>query len=407
MAVSGGPLAVICSQFPEMHETFVERELSALEASGVPMRIYSMKFCRDPIVHPGARKLADKTVYLAWDDWRTWTHAAREFVQHPVRAVRGLFWAKTRHLSSASDFLKALVVWVQSLAFSRRLRADGAAHIHAHWATAPTSLAFLVSTHLGIRFSFTAHAWDIFLKNPSLAEKVRTAEFVLTCTDYNRQYLQALCPGEKNKIILNYHGVDVQKFEPAGSVKSDFQTPLFLSIGRLVEQKGFKDLLDACRILKERGVCFRAMIVGNGPLKGMLLNRIRASGLEGCVDWLPGAGQEEIRQMYGKAYAFVLPCVIAANGDRDGIPNVILEAMAMGLPVISTGISGLPEAVIPDVSGLAVPAGDPAALAGAMEHLVRHPEVADLLGRGARKLAVEKFDDRMHLERLKAHFALA
>ena len=318
----------------------------------------------------------------------------------------------------------------------------------------PTTSAAVVSKWLGIPFSFTAHAWDIFVRNPSLRAKIRLAQRVITCTDYNRWYLQALCPEASGRIMLNYHGVDLERFLPtgrmlvAGSWKleqsgksggkleagtwkldervpasslqppaSDSTNPLvpassfqplasdhvsLLSVGRLVSTKGYGTLITAYGLLKERGLAFRAVVVGQGPLKGALERQIRGLGLQGRVDLLPAMGQEELRALYSQARAFVLPSEVAPNGDRDGIPNVILEASAMGLPVVSTDISGIPEAVQDRATGRLIEPGNAEALADVLQEFIEDPGYASSLGAAARRFVEQTFDARMHMASLVA-----
>ena len=421
-------LGVVVSQFPEMHETFVVREVAALRDGGIPLRIYSLKRCRDRIVHPEAQALLGQAACLAWDDPLVWMAGFGELAAHPLRGLAGLGWALRHHAWPPVTLAKALVVWVQALALARRMRRDGITHIHAHWATMPTTAAVIISRRLSIPFSFTAHAWDIFVRNPSLTAKIQLAERVITCTEYNRSHLAARCPEAAGKILLNYHGVDVATFQRAGGEGrgtlearswklearessapfpvSSFQfpasdtRPLLLSVGRLVETKGYGILLEAYARLKAKGIAFRAVIVGQGPLRQALQRRLAALGLSDAVELRPAMSRDELRALYGQAFAFVLPSVVAPSGDRDGIPNVVLEAMAMGLPVVSTTVSGIPEAVQDRRTGLLVPPGDPNALARAVEVLLRRPRYAAVMGDQGRMWAETQFSGHQHMQRL-------
>jgi glycosyltransferase involved in cell wall biosynthesis len=329
-----------------------------------------------------------------------------QLLRAPARAFSGLGWTVRHHAWPAATLAKALVVWVQSLALARWMAEDGVAHVHAHWATMPTTAAVLASRHLGVRFSFTAHAWDIFVRNPSLKAKVELAERIFTCTEYNRRYLAHWRPELKDKVLCAYHGVDLGRFQaPSPGGHAADPEPLFLSVGRLVDTKGFDVLLAAYRLLRDRGCAFRALIVGEGPLRRSLQRRIRRAGLEGCVALRPVLTREALRALYAQAFAFVLPCVVARNGDRDGIPNVILEAMAMRLPVVSTMVSGIPEAVQDRRTGLLVPPRDPSAVADALELLLRRRSFAAVLGDHGRMWASTSFDAREHLQRLAGEMA--
>lgn len=408
-------LAIICSQFPEMHETFVIREMIALHEGGIPLRIYSLKHCRDKIRHPEVQKLDSTIHYAAWDDPQTWIKSCAGFLGHPLSSLKTLGWILRHHSARPSLLLKSLVVWKQCLAMLADFKRSGISHVHAHWATMPTTAAVVMSKLLNISYSFTAHAWDIFVDNPTLMEKVKHAELVITCTDYNRRYLQNKCPDRKHRIVLNYHGVDLSKFGMAhdtgervdtpaqwtiGEPAEKEDVPLFLSVGRLVEQKGFEDLIQAAKILHDKGIEFRSVIVGTGPLYDKFQQAIKTSGLESVVSILPGMGQKDLRKLYAAAEAFVLPCVIAKNNDRDGIPNVIFEAMAMGIPVISTNVSGVPEAVIDQRTGFCVNPHDPRQLAKSMEFVLNSPEMARELGRAGRHHIEEHFDDKVHMKQL-------
>ncbi|MBI4355951.1 MAG: glycosyltransferase [Candidatus Omnitrophica bacterium] len=395
-------LGVVVSQFPELHETFITRELAALRDAGVVLRIYSLKRCRDRFIHAEAQTLLSCTVYLPWDQVRVWWRAAVELARHPWQAATTLGWTLRHHAWPPRTVAKALVVWVQAMALARQMRRDGVARLHAHWATMPATAAAIAARWLRLSWSFTAHAWDLFVPNPSLAAKVRLADRVLTCTAYNRAHLARICPDAQDKMLLNYHGVDLARFTRAPAAASA-GAPLLLSIGRLVETKGFDTLLEAYHRLRRRGVAFRAVIIGEGPGHRRLQRQIEAFGLADSVELRPVAGQEALRQWYADAFAFVLPCAVARNGDRDGIPNVILEAMAMGKPVISTTISGVPEAVQDQHTGLLVPPARPDLLADVLAWLLERPQLAQVMGQEGRRWVERHFDDRIHAQRLVTH----
>jgi len=405
--------AIITSQFPESNETFVIRELAALSTAGFKIEIFSLKKCRDRIRHPEAEVLAKQTTVIAWDDPGVWLRSAAAFLRHPVKSSRALAWVLRHESSSVTNLAKAIVVWMQSLVLARQMKAKGITHVHSHWATMPTTAAVLTARLLNLRFSFTAHAWDIFVSNPSLPEKVRLASAIITCTESNRQALADMCPTETGKIRLSYHGVDIRKFDSTNTgirnnssaipVSTDEKSlhndikPMFLSVGRFVEQKGYEDLVSAYEEVKNRGVSFNAVIVGEGPLRKSIQRRIESAGLTDYVEIKSDMPQSELADLYRHAYAFVLPCVISANGDRDGIPNVILEAMAAGLPVISTTVSGVPEAVRDQISGFTVNPHSPAQLASALESIAADRELGARMGCESRHIAVERFSDELHL----------
>lgn len=405
-------IGMIVSRFPSMSETFIAREFKALRDANVPLRIYSLKNCDDSIVHPDASSLIDITTYVAWNDWRTWLRGSICLLRRPIQGLRGLFWVMRYHFWPPIELLKALLVWLQSMALSERMEQDGVKHIHSHWATLPTTAAYLSSQWTQRPFSFTAHAWDIFVKNRSLAEKVRLAERTITCTDFNRKFLEHLCPLSRDKILLNYHGVDIDKFSvgtnalrPGPNLNSEQGNGevILLSVGRLTEKKGFETLIDACGLLHRENSNFRCILVGNGPLKNALQNRIKAERLHDKVEICSSMPQDELRALYRKAFVFIMPSVVARNGDRDGIPNVLFEAMAMGTPVIATSISGIPEAIADQQTGLLVPPRDPRRLADAVKQLMREPSLAHSLGQQGRSWIEAEFSSDQHMQHLVAH----
>lgn len=394
-----GKLGIVCSQFPEQHETFVIQELGALHQAGLNMRIYSLKHCHDDIIHPESLPLIDITTYLAWNDLVLLPKSLIGLIKRPIKALKALGWVLKNECWSMMSLAKGLVIWYQSLAIADQMRKDQVTHIHAHWATMPTSCAVILQILLDLPFSFTAHAWDIFVKNGSLHEKVKRSEMIITCTDYNRIHLQTVCPQNADKIFLNYHGVNTDKFDASERCCSK-DKPLFLSVGRHVEQKGYPDMIQAYALLKQAGIDFEAVIVGKGPLLEEHTALIEKNNLNGCVALKGNMPQTELKELYRRANAFVLPCVIASNQDRDGIPNVILEAIAMGLPVVSTTVSGVPEAVISEETGKLVSPHAPEELFKALKELIENIDKQQTMGQKARHLAEEKFAAKDHMKAL-------
>ncbi len=246
----------------------------------------------------------------------------------------------------------------------------------------------------GISFSFTAHAKDLYLtRKHIIARRTSAAEFVVTCTGYNVRYLEDIQSHPSGKINLIYHGIDLDMFNarPAAAVAQALP-PLILSVGRLVPKKGLNDLIAACALLKAAGVAFRCRIIGEGPLRNALQEQINAAGLEAAVTLEGAMTHASLIALYATADIFALAPRIADDGDRDGIPNVIAEAMAIGLPVVSTDVSGIPELVRNLETGLLVPPRNPAALAQAMEQLLRERPLALRLAAQGRALLERDFD---------------
>jgi len=388
-------LGYIIRMFPQTSETFIANEILELERLGLPMRIFSYRQPSERVRHDCVRLIQTPVEYLVDPLWRnpqSLLHASSNVARlYPKSYRKAVRYALDHSLRQRKAIYLARLL--QAAYLARVLANSGVGHIHAHFARGATEVATLVSMLTNIPFSFSAHAGDIYTaKQDNLRERIAAARFVVTCTRANQDYLQALVKqDQRHKIRLSYHGVNLEKFDSHVEVRPE-GPPLILSAGRLVEKKGFRYLLDACRILKEKGHEFRCLIVGEGPGRAELERAVAALGLDGVVD-LPGScSQEELLTLYRQSMAFVLSCVVGRNGDRDGIPNVLLEAMAVGRPVISTPISGIPEVIRDGHNGLLTPERDAQALASAIAAVLEDAALRERLSSNARSTVVERFD---------------
>ena len=378
-------VAYIVKSWPRLSETFILNEVAALERQGVSLRIFSIKEPNREPVHDGVAQVRAKVTYL--DLPRHWTSAlpanARSFWRWPGRYCRTLAEASAtvirhRRLAALRHFLKA--GYLADMLFR-----EPVAHLHAHFATSPSLVAMFTHQLSGVPYSLTAHAKDIYVNRPDLIRaEIGRAQAVVTCTDYNRRYLlsrfRSACDG---KLRCIYHGLDLSQFKFRGPAARD-AGPLILSVARLVEKKGLSNLIAAAEILRRRGRRFRVEIIGNGALRQALEARIGEFALNDRVRLLGAQSHEAVHQAYHRASVFALPCVVTANGDRDGIPNVLLEAMASGVPVVATRVSGIPELIESERDGLLVEPNSPEKLADAIDRLLKHPELGEGLARAAR-----------------------
>lgn len=393
--VSRGPrVAFVLSQFPETHETFIVRELTVLEELGLDFVILSLKPCRDKVVQADARRFLDRTYYprSAGKGGFPTALAARAV----AASYRSIPW-----LSSPAQC--AYVAWA-ARRFAGLSRNLGITHIHSHWATAPTSAAALMSRMLDIPYSFTAHAWDIYTGDGKLAAKARDARFVVTCTRANADFIRSELPTDiRDKIILNYHGIPDEVFlVPSRREERSDGALRIAAVGRLVETKGFEFLLHA---LGEAEFPFQLTIAGDGPLRGALEATCAGQRrLRGRVTFEGAVANERVFEILRGSDVFVMPSVIAASGDRDGIPNVLLEAMSVGLPVVASAVSGLPEAVMDCGTGILVPQRSPAAILSALRRLHADRAWAASLGLAGRELARERFSARANAAALYGLF---
>jgi glycosyltransferase involved in cell wall biosynthesis len=295
------------------------------------------------------------------------------------------------------DFVALLV----GASLSEEIKGLEIDHIHAHFATWPTSVALVLSKLSGIPFSFTAHAHDIHLRKMMLEEKIRSAKKVITISNFNRDYLRSLVPSEeRSKISTVYLGVDFGDLR-FPKVKNPNTTPQILAVGRLVPQKGFHFLIEALDLVKKWNVKFKASIVGEGPEFEMLRRLIEERSLEEEVELLGSQPFSEVRKQLAGADILVAPSVKVADGNIDGIPVVLFEAMAARLPIASTLVSGIPEAVKDGETGLLVEEKDVRALAGAIKTLLNDRNLREKLGEAGFQRAKKMFDLRKNVEEFK------
>lgn len=401
---TSGDVCYVLKRFPRLSETFILNEVRALERLGTNLVIVSLLPREEGISHPTVQEVRAKTYYLH-DQWWGMLRAAigshRNLAKRtPSRylrvACRALF-SGIRH----GHPLAALRNFVRAGSVAEICAQHGVRHLHAHFANTPASVAHQVSMLLGVPFSFTTHAKDLYLTPKAITrERVGAAKFVVTCTKYNIGFLKEFVePEHWQKLHLVYHGADLAAFATfldqdyrAPDVGAEGAVPTILSVGRLVPKKGMKTLIEACALLRERGVHVECRIVGDGPLRSELEGQIRSLGLTGKVMLMGAMTHERLVPIYAQATAFALLPHITADGDRDGIPNVLVEAMAAGVPVVSTSVSGIPELVEDGQTGLLVRPSDPPAAAATLERLLRDSKLRRGIAIAARRQLKQSFE---------------
>ena len=417
--IAGSEIAYVLKAFGRTSETFITNEIHLLETLGLPLRIFSLKKLEEQRNHATIAKIKARVTFLPATTPATrdaaWLRAnVPPFIGRHWKLMRRRPWAYLRELAEmvrmslvyrsgfwsaprmvfCKEFLQAGYI-AQCVLESRGL----IRHIHAHFCHESATVAMMASRLCGLSYSFTAHAKDIYLArlNPGdlLARKLRSAVFVITCTETNRRHLRNVC-ADGAPIHTVYHGLNTELFSGVrASAAERCGEALILSVGRLVEKKGFDCLVRACRILRDRGCRFACRIVGGQDVYTTVIRGLIAElKMEDIVILQDSVTQEQLKAIYARSTVFALPCQVTDNGDRDGIPNVLAEAMAMELPVVSTETSGIPELVRHGVNGLLVQEKDPKALADAIETLLRNPEYAGRLGAAARATICEVFDSK-------------
>lgn len=384
-------VALVASQFPRYVDAYFLREIEALAARGVRVRIFSLRGFAGKVVHGAARPFLAETVYAPFlFSWPLVSAQAKFLARRPGAYLGSLFRIIAGSLTQPRALLRALAVFPKTVYFAEMVEREGTAHIHANWASHPATSALVMSRLTGIPWSFAGHASDIYIDKAMLADKIHAAEFVVTCTGHNKEYLVGF-GGEdsRHKINVCYHGVDLDKFRPARRRATDrFR---ILTVGTLRECKGLPDLIEAGRILARRNLSFDCRIVGDGPERGRLERQIRRAGLEDRIRITGFLSQEDLIPLYQQASVVVLP---ALSESHFGIPNILLEAFAVETPVVCTALPSLSEVMEDGREGLYVPERDPEALADALEGLARDPEKRRRMGEAGRRRVEEMFDIR-------------
>ncbi len=380
-------VAYVLGRFPVVSETFVAGEIRAMEELGHEVRVFALGEGDDEGRGLLGGLRAPVSVLARERTARALARIAAFAIARPWATLRGLIgarrlggWREARQLVRALSW--AWDPWLSS-----------ADRIHAHFASEPARVAHRLHVATGVPFGVTAHAVDLFPLAADVARRLAHASWFVTVCDYNRACLREAHPelgGEGLHVVPC--GVDPERFRRVGRQRP--VPPRLVAVGRLVPKKGLIDLVEAARRLRERGLAFEVRIVGDGPERASLEERIRAAALESQVRLLGVLGHEAVRDEIEAATVLVLPAVIAPDGDRDSMPLVLKEAMSLEVPVVATRVAGLPEAVAEDCGRL-VPPHDPAALADAVAELLAAPESArDALGRRGRARVVERFDIR-------------
>lgn len=395
-------------EFPGLTTTFVYREVRALRELGV--RVYAISAWRPPVeaLSDEARAFVPETFYLLPVRWGqlALTHL-RYLFSRPGRYLTTVARLTFFNRESTSNRLRALLHFVYGLPAAAEVERCQADHLHADFADGPATLAWIAARLTGKPFSFTAHANDLFAHPSLLREKLAAAQFAVPISNFNRRHLLALTDarsGEKLPVI--HCGLELEQF-PFAARPPRVGRPLVVGVGRLIEKKGFRYLIEACRLLVTNGFELECQIAGGGPLHAQLQAQIEQAGLRDRVSLRGAMPQEQVRALVQQADVFVLPCVPAADGDQDGIPVALMEAMALGVPVLSTTLSGIPELIEDGVSGRLTPPRDAAALASALRQTLEQPEQARAQAGAARAVIERDFDIRANAARLLARIHAA
>ena len=394
-------VAYILLWFPEPSQTFILDEVNTLVSLGLDVTVFTLYGPRPasrlaglapvkaPVRHLGSASLGQLL----------WGLAQRRAERQPGTAafLARVLLRRWRTLETSGEAVWATLAGVH---LARRFRDAGISHIHAPWADGPATAAWVASRLSGIPFSFCGHAHDIYPPDGALMEKLRAASFVRTISQANLRHLAELAPEAAGKITHITYGAPLAASpRPPREGAPPYR---LLALGRLVEKKGFPGLLAACQILSEWEVDFRITLAGDGPERRLLQGLVQDHGLRDRVAFPGHVPHNQVPELFHQADLFVMPCKVARRGDRDGLPNVILEAMALEVPVVATDVNGVAEAVHPGETGWLVPPEEPRLLAQAIREALSQPAEARRRAQAGRQLVQRDFDSPTNYARLKA-----
>ena len=403
-----GAIAFVLKGYPRLSETFIANEIRALEERGLDIRIVSLRLPTDVRTHPVHAEIRAGVLYLPEylyraprRVWRAWRSARRRIRYRECLRI----WLKDLLRDPTPNRIRR---FGQALVLAEEISTD-VVHLHAHFLHTPASVTRYASILLGLPWSCSAHARDIWTTPEwEKREKLAACRWAVTCTAFNLRHLQDLAPAPE-RVALIYHGLDAERFPATNRDASardgtDPRDPVrILSVGRAVEKKGYHDLLAALALLPSE-LHWRLVHVGGGPWLGRLKRGAQRLGIAARIQWRGSLEQRAVLACYAEADMFVLPSRIAADGDRDGLPNVLMEAQSQDLACVATRISAIPELIEGDVTGVLVEAGDRPALAGAIARLACDPHLRRRLGSAGRLRVAQDFRFECGIGRLWDRF---
>ena len=414
MSAPSSALGMILKGYPRISESFISNEILLLERLGFTVHLLPMRHPREDFTHASVKQIKARVDYLPTYLWRDLPRLLRHnqalALRAPGRYRQGLALmcrrlGRARKSATIKHFLQAGYLVNAVLA-----RQPEIGHLHAHFAHSPTSVTLFASVLSGLPFSFTAHAKDIYTQNPEqLREKIARARFVVTCTGYNKRHLEKLAGNGATPIHCVYHGIDIGLFsnDEAEKHPAPARPSNLLTVARMTEKKGLPTIYRALRLLRDQGLDFHHTLIGDGDDREALVRLVAELELTDCCTLAGTKTHEEVLGYFRRAHVFVLGCEIAANGDRDGIPNVLVESLAMGVPAVSTTVSAIPEIIDHERTGLTVPPRNPEALAGAIRRLLTDNDLRRRVRAAGRAKVQAEFDNRKHIEHLAAIFRQA
>lgn len=401
-------VAYIMSRFPKLTETFILYEMLAMGQQGIQVEVYPLLREHEDRMHPEAEqfvKTAHFQPFLSLSIIRANLHF---LLRKPLAYLKVLWDVLWANWGSFNFFTGVIGIFPKSVLFAYQMRADNVQHIHAHFASHPAAAAYIIHRLVDIPYSFTAHGSDLHRDRHMLREKVAEAAFVAAISEYNKELIVSECGGNyRDKVNVVHCGIDTEIFRdrahetPYEKGENPF---MILCIGTLHEVKGQAYLIDACRLLQDRGLNFECHFVGDGPDRKSLTALVEQTGLSDKVHFQGRLTRDEIARLLLDADVLAAPSVPTRDGRREGIPVVLMEAMGSGVPVVASNLSGIPELVNDQLTGLLITPRDATSLANALESCIKDPQLRHRLGRAGREKVLREFDLNKSAARLAQYF---
>ncbi|MBW1634908.1 MAG: glycosyltransferase family 4 protein [Deltaproteobacteria bacterium] len=398
-------LGYILKGYPRISETFISNEILLLEGMGFKLRLFPMRLPRESFSHDSVKKISAQVDYLPselfLDFSRLVTPNIFLAVKQPGAYLKAIKYAAENLQKRGKTATLKHLLQAGYLTNNLLLKDRTIVHLHGHFAHSPTSVTLFASLLSGIPFSFTAHAKDIYTTAPEkLRKKIEHARFVTTCTAHNEKYLKNIAGTNAASIFCIYHGIDTNLFKHQQSKINTVSPYHLLTVARMTEKKGLPTLYRALKILKSSGFPFHHTLIGDGDDREKILNMISSLGLDDCCEWLGTRTHKEVLQQFNKTDLFVLACEIAKSGDRDGIPNVLVESLAMGVPALSTEVSAIPEILLNGKTGITVPPSQPETMSAAIIRMLTDHDLRQRLITNGRRYVEEGFDNKIWVKKL-------
>jgi colanic acid/amylovoran biosynthesis glycosyltransferase len=402
-------VAYVMSRFPKLTETFILDELVAVDRQGVRIELFPLLRERTTVMHPEAAAWVERAHYLPFLSLAIVRSNLGFLIAHPRRYLGTLGAMLRGTIGSLNFLLGGIGIFPKTVHAATEMRRLGVQHVHCHFATHPALAGFLIHRLVDIPYSFTAHGSDLHVDRTMLCRKASEAAFSVTISRSNAAVFERECGGSVSGLDVIHCGIDGSVFQP--TTRPSTNTLQVTCVGTLHEVKGQRHLIDAAALLVERGVDLEITFVGDGPDRADLEARVAELGLGTRVTFAGQRRRAEVLDRLAATDVLVAPSVPTAEGKREGLPVVLIEALAAGVPAVASDLSGIPELVETDVTGILVPPGDAPAIADALERLALDPALRARLAAGGRARVAAEFDldanARRLIERFRASAAAA